>query len=376
MMFQRLLLSITLLISMLAPISHLSAQQCNLPAPNNLSVSYPTNNIAQVSWNAVPNAVGYRVTTTNLQNGQATVQDVTTTFATHNVDPLVPYSTQVQSMCNQNSVSQNTSAIEYISADFIIVIEVVLQSSNSTPNQLIAQDNNVTSNAEDFIQNYKLLDSNPVNLSFTTIINGVSQVFNCNIAKNCDDWLSLSHNYITTTSPWRIKMQGLGASECGDGGTMVNISHSSLPQQSSVISFYFKPGIGIFYIAKHPVSTVQIKSLIEEGGAQSDENITPPSNNNTNIQPGTEDLSVEARPIVVPNPFVDNLAIHMPEMGTAHQLTVFDMTGRVVHNQKIEPGDLNQSNCRLNTTEWKSGMYLIMIRDENGYQQVVKAIKI
>ena len=68
-----------------------SSSCTQLAAPTNLAATNITSNSAEISWNAVPNATGYKVTYTSMSTGDLGEQEVTTTSAT--IDGLTPETT-------------------------------------------------------------------------------------------------------------------------------------------------------------------------------------------------------------------------------------------------------------------------------------------
>ena len=62
---------------------------------------------------------------------------------------------------------------------------------------------------------------------------------------------------------------------------------------------------------------------------------------------------------IYPNPAVNSAIINLSEINNASKLSVFDMTGRMIYSQNIN----GQKQVTLNTTDFASGIYNIIISD-------------
>lgn len=62
---------------------------------------------------------------------------------------------------------------------------------------------------------------------------------------------------------------------------------------------------------------------------------------------------------IYPNPAVNSAIINLSEINNASELSVFDMTGRMIYSQNIN----GQKQVTLNTTDFASGIYNIIISD-------------
>lgn len=74
---------------------------------------------------------------------------------------------------------------------------------------------------------------------------------------------------------------------------------------------------------------------------------------------GIEPLNVLPRPVVYPNPFTDFATIHVPDEFVDAEVTIFDLTGRIVYEADIEGNDHVIS-------DFDQGAYLYSIVAQNG----------
>ncbi len=73
---------------------------------------------------------------------------------------------------------------------------------------------------------------------------------------------------------------------------------------------------------------------------------------------------------VYPNPFNSKLSVHLEFTGIK-QLSVFDIDGRLVHNQQI-----TGNSASIDATGWSSGIYIMYIISNSGQTIKKRAVLI
>ena len=66
---------------------------------------------------------------------------------------------------------------------------------------------------------------------------------------------------------------------------------------------------------------------------------------------------------IYPNPSDGIVVINFLFEHQSGMLEVFDMSGKLVHNEKVESG---RNELRIKTPLWKAGSYVLHFRDEMG----------
>lgn len=108
------------------------AQQCNLPAPQNLTVQFIVPDQANFTWNPVAGAAGYRAVMTNLDNGSSTTQTLwggNSTSSDFPVQPSTNYRIDVNAFCSANNHSPNVATTVFTAPAYIIVSEIIADRS-------------------------------------------------------------------------------------------------------------------------------------------------------------------------------------------------------------------------------------------------------
>ncbi|MCC7245270.1 MAG: T9SS type A sorting domain-containing protein [Saprospiraceae bacterium] len=108
------------------------AQQCNLPAPQNLNVQFLVPYEARTSWDPVAGASGYRAIMTNMNSGAMvtkTLTGVNNTSTVFDVQPATFYRIEVNAFCSVGNNSNNVASVEVFSPVYVIVSEIIADKS-------------------------------------------------------------------------------------------------------------------------------------------------------------------------------------------------------------------------------------------------------
>lgn len=94
-------------------------------------------------------------------------------------------------------------------------------------------------------------------------------------------------------------------------------------------------------------------------------------NNDCSVTVNTEELTKQLA-ITLNNPFSSELRIQTDQVINSGLLKIYNITGQVVHVQRIE----NQTEIIINTVDFYSGIYFIELRNKFKRLKLIKALKI
>ncbi|MCF8246894.1 MAG: fibronectin type III domain-containing protein [Saprospiraceae bacterium] len=109
---------------------------CQLPAPQNLNVEVVMPDSAQLEWNSVPSAVGYRIVVTD-STDLDTFGIFDTTLPELGLTQLEAnhkYKAEVRAKCSPDSVSTNFDTTSWLQEGIIIIDEVVMMPGTGNEN--------------------------------------------------------------------------------------------------------------------------------------------------------------------------------------------------------------------------------------------------
>lgn len=346
---------------------------CNLPAPTNIQFSQPNSTTLNVTWNAVPGAIGYMVTLENLTNSNQTTQAAITGFAWYNGFTVIPgniYRFRVCARCNNLAFSTNYGQRLH-RADYI-VIDLVAQRGNCTPSGTPT-----TLNSGD---SYGPLT---VNDNYAATLNGSGQIPSPPQYTFRYTGSKIVFKGLGTTVPEGEILEGLvvPTPDTFDPLLYVAPTANNPTIVSSDILLDYPNLIGEAHISFAPPSTLFFKgpngtSLtihpsctggFSPGTNEGDDPITP------TIDPVAQ---AALRNIQVVNPFASDLTLlfsEHPEQPIGAQLC--DLSGRMQLQQTIEPGSIAGNQYKLATTDLSPGMYFLRLETAPGVFSTHKVVK-
>jgi hypothetical protein len=369
------------------PINHpttIAEKDCDLPAPNNLTVTGTSSNSVSISWSPVPGAADYFVEVYELPLGNLLTSFPTTnTTATATAPPATSLKFVVRAGCGSAQYSPNSSEVK-ASTDF--VIEIVNNGYQSTSQGATIH---ITSTFNDFSVALKPTQAYRCSLTVAATPQGGGTP------------ISYAEVFIVFANPTGldIKMGTIcGPSNylgyCGVSNTLGNTtyscpgvndaflrvcnSNSALPLRdlkanrvpgSPTFDLFFNrlpvlDNIVDLYITEIPTVYSCGSGLpIYQSSGSGENTVKDHSDNTTN----TTNYTLTA----APNPFTDHLTVLLEATGST-DLQLVDMSGKVWRSQSTEQvaGDL----AYIETTDMPVGIYLLRVQTSKGIvtKKVVK----
>jgi hypothetical protein len=333
------------------------AQNCNLPAPTGLVVSFPTSTTARLDWNAIPGAWGYRVGLTNQNTAAVQFLEVQapTTHIIVPVEPNTPYRATVQGKCDAFRNSPNVSMVTFGTPVYIIVVDLIPYSLSACNGDVVYTHqgplpHNIT-NTTQFMTIPTL-----ANFDFSVQYQG-SELRGRMIRNSMN---SVSFGLIT--QGWGIETLSSIASGTNDA---VTIRNQQNPYETLVLSL--NPDGRLYYTAS--------------GNGYSNFNLIQCRRSGGGGEPGLETSNTTASNAlssfqVAPNPFADELNIQMGEVPTeAFQIRLFNTAGQLCVSKDVSKEDAHTNNLALPTEGLAPGMYYLHLSTGNGETVVKKVVK-
>ncbi len=334
-----------------------TAQNCNLPAPTGLTVSFPSPTTVRLDWNAIPGAWGYRINLLNQNSAQIQFVEVQapTTHVIMPVEPNTSYRATVQGKCDAFRNSPNTSTVTFGTGVYIIVADLIPYSLNACEGNIVYTHqgplgHNIT-NAIQFMTIPTL-----ANFDFSVQYQG-SEVRGRMIRNSMN---SVSFGLIT--QGWGIETLSSIASGTNDA---VTIRNQQNPYETLVLSL--NPDGRLYYTASGNnyanFSLIQCRRPSSGG---------EPALETSNTTASTELLSFQ----VSPNPFTDELNIQMDESYTqAFQARLFNTAGQLCLSLEASKEEAAGKKFTLPTDALAPGMYYLHLSSGDGGTVVKKVIK-
>jgi methionine-rich copper-binding protein CopC len=357
MLLQRLYLLLLSAFCWVLPRQEAQAQ-CNLPAATNLQFSQPTPTTVSVSWNPVAGAIRYMALLESLNNGPQVPQTVLTVppAASFTITPGHAYRFKVWAEGinpNGGTCWSPNYGEAYHKADYI-VIDLIAQRTNCAPSG-----------------------------NFTTVPAGGTQQLIPGIlyaAKLTAPSLSINVftiQYLVNTGKYQIERfcpAPPGEDVQGQVGNSFGVYAPPTVLDASDVQADYD---GLAYPIH--VSFSESEGIHFEGPQGSALNLYTSCTGN-HCSEGRESPSTVADPapsnIQVVNPFADHLTLlfqEHPEQAITAQ--VFDVSGRMCLQTKIQPEQMAGTQYTLPTADLLPGMYFLRLETAPGVASTHKVVK-
>jgi Secretion system C-terminal sorting domain len=338
--------------------------QCNLPAPTNLSVTYPNNSTAQLTWTPVPSAWGYEVDIVNNVTNQTETIVTNTTNASFTGNPNTSYTITVASMCSSTSTSTQTTGTSADFTDWIITTEILVEYQGGSSNEYIfVASGPLTANQTYVTESWAIPADGEIYVFSFKYLNNTTIYGNFIRNQETSDNVLISKNPVhagwglrgeTQVGTGRYQQMWLTTLQFGSRhGLIFNFGNSNGRLEFTPVG----SNISDFIIYKLPASAL------------------PPIDRSDDTSPATtrSDSSVK----LSPNPCTDQLIVQGDANTEAapYQIKVMNVAGQVIHETQLDYTQQLQTGYSIHTAAWAPGLYWVQVRDVQGHISVQKVIK-
>jgi hypothetical protein len=358
------------------------AQECTLPPPSNISYNFPTPGNVIFTWNAVPGAVGYNITLTNLNTGTSQ-----TIFTPHTnkgfvVNPNTSYHFTIRSACSETLFGVKEEEVYFITAPYLIVNEIFPEMQDACPASSIWSQKRIDKSVDYYtpitldpgtVYNFEFYHSPSSGVSIGS--GKVSAKLIRTSAEGVKIWRTIPDES-NQTSLWVL----LGEQQwpCPPGLNTCHVFGVLKPTLSS--ETYFKVtlnpdgrlnfragGSGTF-------SHFSLRQCSNESGKGAFDQVDE-SYADTEARSDKSNVSISTT--VSPNPFSDQIRIQVEEPISADaQIQVLDASGYLKADIVIGSNITKGAIYTIPTADFAAGLYLLRIHTPQGTSKVVKMIKL
>jgi Secretion system C-terminal sorting domain len=334
---------------------------CSLPAPTGLAATVLNSSTVDLSWNPVAGAWGYQVQLTNLNNSQTTTTQVQNNFISFNSLPAnTPFEYIIQPACSPTTLSDNSAKGGFETYDYLVLDDINTNRGYFCRDKL----DEICPTETGMVPYVEYLSCVPIAPSPDTYI------FSMVYMDSENPTIELPVQWMITRYSDEINISlvsegGIsGWPSFGNTGTFKQIKIWLQEFNNAKIIFGIESGNYLVYSADPGFDNFKIEKCPRPFGGSDPK---PRSDNSSPTTPTQQ---------VVPNPFTNELALHLAENTTYPvQLALTDISGRVYRQLEIQETDVAGGRYEMEVDALPVGLYFLKTKTATGEQQVHKVVK-